>query len=518
MEGVNTLAGGDGDDTLTAYAKPRDIVSFVVDPLTNVASDRYGSVITGFEHFVVFGSSDEDVVIVGNGNDSVDGGAGNDTLYGLGGDDVLDGVTGDDMIFGWTGNDVLYGGGGNDSVNSGDGNDLVYGGTGNDSLTNDGGQDSIYGGVGNDTLIMGDLVYGSGGSAYGGAGNDYILFTDVVGGLAHGGAGQDKVGIVWGFESTAGNVLIDMQAPGLSASSTGGLSLTLTAVESLFTILGAGNDTVLGGAFGDSIQMNGGIDLVDGGGGNDTISYDIGGANTLTGGDGFDTLIVTENGPTAVYFIVDGLDGTVDDGQLSQISGFEAYDVRGNSGNDIVATGAGNDAVYAGLGDDTVFGREGDDRLWGSRGLDSLFGGEGNDRLIGGGEADVLEGGDGNDQIVGAAGRDTLTGGAGADRFVFSYAEDNFDLITDFETGVDLVRYLGAQLGPSSPGPGRLDATEFHREFAVGTNAQFITRYVVDADETHLLYYDQGVNTSGAYALIRFDGNVILSAGDISII
>lgn len=440
-----------------------------------------------------------------------------DPLDGTPDADDITGLAGNDTLHGFSGNDILYGGIGDDSLNSGDGDDLMNGGAGDDWLINEGGDDSAYGGAGNDRLVMGDLVYGSGGRAYGGADDDIILFTDVAGGLAHGGDGLDTVGIVWADATTAGNVQIDLSAAAPFATSTGGLSLTLAQVEQLFAILGRGNDTVLGGAYDDTIHTGGGLDQVHGMGGDDIISYDIGDASTLTGGDGTDTLIVTESRATPVYFIVDGTTGTADDGQLSQISGFEAYDVRGSSANDIVATGTGNDAIYAGLGDDTLIGREGDDLLHGSRGADQLFGGDGTDRLIGGGHADSIDGGAGNDTIVSAAGSDTLTGGDGADRFVFSYGEDGFDLITDFASGEDLIRYVGAHLGVLAPGPGRLDADQLRAEVAIGTHAQFITRYMADDDQTWLLYFDQGTNTSGAYALMRLEGAVTLAASDISI-
>ena len=71
-------------------------------------------------------------------------------------------------------------------------------------------------------------------------------------------------------------------------------------------------------------------------------------AVSLTGGDDTDTLIGTEARTTDRPVIVEGLNGTVDGGQLSQKSGFEIYDMGTNSGADIVATGAGNDPIYAG--------------------------------------------------------------------------------------------------------------------------------------------------------------------------
>lgn len=65
----------------------------------------------------------------------------------------------------------------------------------------------------------------------------------------------------------------------------------------------------------------------------------------------------------------------------------------------------------------------------GTQGMDVLTGAGGNDRLAGGQGADILTDG---------AGADRLTGGQGADTFIFAY-DDQTDVITDFEVGVDQI-------------------------------------------------------------------------------
>ncbi|WP_218568399.1 tandem-95 repeat protein [Pseudomonas sp. LS-2] len=68
-------------------------------------------------------------------------------------------------------------------------------------------------------------------------------------------------------------------------------------------------------------------------------------------------------------------------------------------------------------------------------GNDSLLGGNGDDILFGQGGTDILNGGNGNDVLIGGKGNDILTGGAGADTFAWKAGDTNsggFDVIKDF--------------------------------------------------------------------------------------
>ncbi|WP_345229553.1 calcium-binding protein, partial [[Roseibacterium] beibuensis] len=69
----------------------------------------------------------------------------------------------------------------------------------------------------------------------------------------------------------------------------------------------------------------------------------------------------------------------------------------------------------------------------GSAADDILIGGNGHDSLFGGGGRDLIEDG---------AGRDTLFGGAGADTFILR-ADDDLDVIADFEPGIDRIDLSG---------------------------------------------------------------------------
>ncbi|WP_341735212.1 CHRD domain-containing protein [Microcoleus sp. CAWBG640] len=121
----------------------------------------------------------------------------------------------------------------------------------------------------------------------------------------------------------------------------------------------------------------------------------------------------------------------------------ESRTYYGMTGNDTIIGLGGNDILLGNAGNDLLCGNQGDDTLSGGQNEDSLLGGKGNDILNGDLGNDVLLGDLGDDVLTGGAGNDTLTGGNGGDIFVISKGE-GFDLITDFQNGVDFI-----QLNPS---------------------------------------------------------------------
>jgi murein DD-endopeptidase MepM/ murein hydrolase activator NlpD len=154
------------------------------------------------------------------------------------------------------------------------------------------------------------------------------------------------------------------------------------------------------------------------------------------------------------------LHGSVQRDYLLGLTGND--EIFGHEGSDLVSGGGGNDTAYAGSGYDTVHGGDGHDdlrgdehadSLMGARGADTLFGGTGNDTLSGGSESDLLKGeedhdsldggsgsdtlhGDGgNDRLFGGTGRDHLLGGSGADVFILTSADNEVDVIRDFNQG-----------------------------------------------------------------------------------
>ena len=149
---VNVLSGGTGNDILVVHALNGSGLDFAVSG-ANV-SDNYGSVITGFERFQVFGSAFAD---------SVTGGDLKDNFLGGRGDDTLNGGNGNDVLLGQAGNDQLSGDAGNDRLNGGPGYDTMTGGQGADAFIfaqNDAAIDEITDFEASDTIVIRAYIYG----------------------------------------------------------------------------------------------------------------------------------------------------------------------------------------------------------------------------------------------------------------------------------------------------------------------------------------------------------------------
>lgn len=102
------------------------------------------------------GSTDRDVIALGEGGDQYFGGDGNDAICGNEGNDVLGGEIGADDLAGGSGDDLLAGIQGADNLWAGDGADTVDGGSGTDVLNAsgaDGDRDDLYDGLGADQII-----------------------------------------------------------------------------------------------------------------------------------------------------------------------------------------------------------------------------------------------------------------------------------------------------------------------------------------------------------------------------
>ena len=159
-----------------------------------------------------------------------------------------------DIFTGTEDSDTLQGGEDNDTLYGLGGSDILYGYGGDDLLDGGNGYDNLYGGQGNDILIAGSDIYG--GSMLGDKGNDTLT----------GSAGVD------------------------------------------YLFGGSGNDTILGGAGDDEIYDYEDSNSIDAGAGNDRIdvySFNAADINTITGGIGSDTYILTTFGNIGQRIITD---------------------------------------------------------------------------------------------------------------------------------------------------------------------------------------------------------------------
>jgi Ca2+-binding RTX toxin-like protein len=199
---------------------------------------------------------------------------------------------------------------------------------------------------------------------------------------------------------------------------------------------GPGNDTIRGLGGDDTMNGEGTFflgdlytDLIDGGAGTDTVSYDDRSAAVNVSLDGVandgdptigeaDNVLNTEN-------IVGG------NGNDTLTGNAGGNTIRGLGGDDTIAGGAGADVIDGGAGTDTATYA---DRLTavavsldglandGSTGerdnvinTENLIGGGGNDTLTGSAGANFIRGLAGNDQLRGLAGNDLLIGDTGTD-------------------------------------------------------------------------------------------------------
>ena len=388
--------------------------------------------------------------------------------------------------------------------------------------------------------------------AFGGAGDDTFIATAISTATISGNSGTDTLALAW-LQPHLGAVEIDIRAGAQTARAENGLEMTFSSIERIYAYTGDGNDTIYTGAQNDVVNAGLGDNLVDMGAGDDALTYTLGGQNTLEGGEGNDMLTVFADA-NPMYFIADGLTGGIDDGQLSQISGFESYlgygseaadtaafwtgndvftgwggndtaagrdgddSMTGDDGNDDLLGDNGNDALFGGKGDDHIEGGGDDDHVVGGSGNDTLYGDQGNDRLMGGQGSDVVYGGDGDDRIYLYLGNDTVTGGTGADKFIFNKNETGNHLITDFESGVDQLR-ISTMLLQFGPGAGQLDPALLSTGAAVGSQAQFVLTYDSGTGISSLVWDPNGDDPAGGvYSMLRLEGEVTLLASDIFII
>lgn len=183
----------------------------------------------------------------------------------------------------FTASTAAFGGAGNDSLAVNGLHDVLQGNAGNDTLTGRLGNDTLYGGQGDDMIITGSgsaFVTGYAGAnfAQGNKGDDTISGGGTADTLL-GGQGDDRIS---GTGFLNGNLGDDVVSGSGQLFGEGGRD-TLTSI-------GSGRDTLSGGDGNDSLVAGAGADSLSGDAGDDVISVS-GHAEVLSGGAGRDKFI-----------------------------------------------------------------------------------------------------------------------------------------------------------------------------------------------------------------------------------
>ena len=557
-DGVTYVLG----DTGTLIVAPNDDYSAVTATLTSAASaaaTNDDQITTGLGNTIIVGGEGGDQITTGNGDQNILGDRGSivkdDTLA----EPTLDLVSaaatgdGDDNVTLGEGQHAAILGGGGDSLLAGDGGSSVIGDSGtlafrvtsttattsdpatggDDSITTGADADVVIGGAGGDTVEAGegdnavigdngvyardtaadtltltssDPTEGGNDSITAGAGLDRVI----------GGIGDDTIEVGAGDNIVIGdNGTMSLDPTTLAARSVQTTEPTIGGADVITTL--EGNDVVLAGAAGDSVDAGEGQNIIAG----DHATYTPGAtestlASTDTDQGGDDSLV----SGSAEDIVIGGLgadtveagagDNTIlgDSGTILFTSAARAaVEMRSAApslgGNDEITTlggadaiigGAGGDVVDAGDGANTVLGDNGEAIFTSVRTVTSSDAGiGGNDQITTGADADVVIGGTGADTVEAGDGGNAVIGDNG------TYEEDttaqtlNIFSSDPTDGGDDsIVTGLGADTVVAGFGGDTVEAGEGNNA-VIGDNG----RYALDEDADTLNIFSTDPSEGG---------------------
>ncbi|UWR99255.1 M10 family metallopeptidase C-terminal domain-containing protein [Phaeobacter inhibens] len=233
-----------------------------------------------------------------------------------------------------------------------------------------------------------------------------------------------------------------------------------------------GNDALYGGDGNDTINGGAGDDLLDGGDGDDLLRGQAG-VDVFRGGAGIDTVDFSQESP---FQLLVNLETNVASGGTA--SGDTFYSIENLVGSD--------DRI------DRFIGTSDNNHFWGQGGGDVFNGGGGDDTLDGGNDGDMLYGEDGDDVLIGGSGQDYLDGGAGVDTVV--YTASSVGVTVDLENGT--------ARGGDADGPVQI----------VGRGTTIRHDIIVDVENAvGSLHDDHLIGTNGENALSGGAGDDVLS-------
>lgn len=524
-----------------------------------------------------YNTGDDTYILAANVAQSIWDGGGTDTLdaSAVGSDVTLDLTAGSFSSVGLTSNvSIAYGvtienattGAGADTITTnaadntvlaGAGNDTIYGSSGNDVLNGEGGtgdvvnysydlSDFIFNFIDATTLSLSHLLDGW---------SDTLINIEsyIFNGVTYDRTGLEQNGLTsfeeisTRFEWNGGADRYTYRSDSLEDRSISGpdigydgyrgdfvtFSRSVTGLDITFLTTTAPSVVKLyGSASDDVITISGTVtdysSIVYLGEGNDTLTVNVAGANTLYGHGGDDT-ITGAAGSDKIYG-GDGLDsldgsdgddwlwGDGGDDSLLGGAGFDA--LYGGDGADTLSGGADDDVLDGGADNDTLYGGFGDDMLYGQDGADTLYGEDGWDILYGHGGDDTLNGGDGNDKLFGLDDNDTLSGDAGDDILYGGLGTDTLSGGDDNDT---LYGEEGADILSGDAGDDRLYGGDDNDVLDGGVGDDFLAGELGDdvlsgGDGNDYLYGHEGADVLngdlGNDRLYGHSGDDVLNGGD----
>jgi serralysin len=238
---------------------------------------------------------------------------------------------------------------------------------------------TIYGTVYGDVIYQSD--FGSCLDIYAADGNDAI-YLDITGSYG----GYNYVSAGWGHDFVknyyeGGNVVKlgggndHYIGLGFSASSSYD-SIYSGAGKDVFEIYTRQSDYY--GEDGNDVFYSAGFsNYINGGNGNDTVSYAIQDSDPDLAGQGVYVSLsrgYAETYGTSYHEQLISVENATGTGAADDIYGSSSANVlKGNDGSDLVYGLRGNDRMYGGSGDDFLSGGAGADRLWGGNGADTFI-------------------------------------------------------------------------------------------------------------------------------------------------